>query len=713
MRAALFALSLIICLTLAGCAPSAAVPEPISEEIISENPLLATFDTPFGVPPFEQIEPAHFLPAYDIELRRHEAAIEALINNPEAPTFENTIAALDYSWMPLDQISYIFQNYYKALYDEELEEISEVVEPLLTEHGDNIILNQDLFTRVEAVYALRHELELNEEEAMLLEKTYLDFAQNGAALLEAERQELRDINRELTQLILQFVNNVYADVNDFELYVDDQALLSGLPSSVISAAAVEAEEVGREDEWLFTLYSSNIMGLILHADNRDLRRDATLAYIGRGGIFPENSNKEIVNRIIELRLALARLLGYDNYAVYALQDSMAKDPATVHAFLAEMWEAALPVALAEEEMIKSAILAEGFDFEPAYWDWRYYSEKIRREKYEVDEEEIRQYLELNNVLEGLFTVIDKLWGARFVERSDLPLYHPAISTWEVTEADGSHLGILYLDLHPRPGKQSGASLTYLRPSYIDSEDKVVHPVLKISCNFSSPAEGEPVLLSYDDVTILYHEFGHALHALFSKARYPLLSGTATPEDFRELPSQIMENWARHPEVLKSFARHYQSGEVIPDDLIEKIQAAKSFNQGFQTLELLASAQLDYEYHTMNEYKPFKIEDFENELLTRFGVPDSIYFRHGSTHFQHIFNWGYSAAYYSYLWSGVLDADAFEAFVETGDLFDQETAERFRREILEKGGTREPLEMYISFRGREPSIEPLLRQRGLQ
>lgn len=713
MRIFTAVLSLSFFLIIAGCTSQGTLPEPISEDMVTDNPLLAPFDNPFGVPPFDLIETEHFIPAYEERLSWHKAEIEAIVNNPEPPTFENTIAALDYSWQPLDKISYLFYNYYALLYDDELEAIAEVVEPLLTEHYDNVTLNQELFTRVETVYALRDELDLDEEESMLLEKTYRNFAENGAALAEQERQVLRDINQELSMLDLQFANNIYADLDDFELYVDNARLLSGLPETVIASAAEEAEEMGREGEWLFTLYSSNVMALVTNADDRDLRRAANEAYISRGGIFPENSNAEIINRIIELRLELARLLGHNSYAAYTLKNSMAGDPETAGAFLAEMWEAVLPVVLAEEEMIKEFIAEEGSDFEPAYWDWRYYAEKIRRDRYEVDEEEIRQYLELNNVMEGMFEVIGKLWGVTITERNDLPLYHPETTVWEATESDGTPLGIIYLDLHPRPGKQGGASMNYFQPPYTDQEGNYVHSVLRLACNFSSPVEGESVLLSYDDVKTLYHEFGHALHALFSTARYPLLSGTATPRDFVELPAQIMENWARHPEVLKSFARHYESGEVIPDQLIEKIQAANRFNQGFATLEILASAQLDYEYHTMQEYKPFNVAEFEQEVAARFGMPESIYFRHGSTHFQHIVNWGYSASYYSYLWAGVLDADAFEAFVETGDLFDQETAERFRKEILEKGGTRDPLDMYLAFRGREPQIEPLLKQRGLK
>lgn len=716
MRNIVFFLALLVYFITAGCTAPAVIPEApkaISEDTVSGNPLLAPFDTPYGVPPFDQIETAHFLPAFYERIEWHETEIEAIINNPEAPTFENTIAALDYSWQPLDQISYIFYNYYATLYDEELEEVAGIIDPFLVEHEDNIVLNQALFARVEEVYSLRDALTLDEEEAVLLEKIYRSFAENGAALTEEERQRLREINRELSLLTLEFGNNIQADTTNYELYLDDPALLSGLSDTVIAAAAAEAEERERADEWLFTLYSSNVMALITSADDRDLRRTANEAYISRGGIFPENSNSAIVSRIIELRLELAHLLGHDNYATYALQDSMLKEPETVRAFLAELWEAALPVALAEEEMIKTTIAEEGASFEPAYWDWRYYAERIRRDKFDLDEAEVSRYLELNNVMEGLFSVIENLWGLRFSERNDLPLYHPETSSWEVTEADGSHLGIVYLDLHPRPGKQSGAFMKYFRPQYADPAGNFVHPVVLITCNFSNPAAGEPVLLSYYDVTTLYHEFGHALHALLSKAQYPLLSGTATPRDFVELPSQIMENWARHPEVLKSFARHYKSGEIIPDNLIEKIQAASHFNQGFNTLELLASAQLDHEYHSMGEYRPFTIEEFEKEVSARFGMPESIYYRHGSTHFQHIFNWGYSASYYSYLWSGVLDADAFEAFVETGDLFDPETAERFRREILEKGATSDPLAMYKAFRGREPILDPLLRQRGLK
>jgi peptidyl-dipeptidase Dcp len=706
----LLLLSILVVLA-AGC--SGSVVEDLPDQAVEENPLLGEFDTPFGVPPFDKIKTEHFLPAITEGIRMHEEAIETIVANPAEPTFENTIAALDYSSLPLDQVQYVFYNYLSFNYSDELEAASNVIDPLLTDHSNNVILNEKLFARIAAVYALKDELGLTEEEAMLLEVTYRDFAENGAALAGEDRDQFREINEALSELTLQFGQNIFADVNSFELYLEDEQDLSGLPEAAIEAAREAAAEEGREDAWLFTLQAPSIMALLTYADNRDLRQAANEAYIMRGRNDNENNNEDIVNQVIRLRLELARLLGHENFASYALTNNMTGNPQTVEIFLLELLNATLPAANEEAARLQELIDSEGAGFELAYWDWRYYAEKVRREQYAIDETELRQYFELGHVLDGLFTVIENLWGLRFVEQKDLPLYHPETLTFAVLNADGSHLGILYLDLFPRPEKQGGASMNYFRPQYEDPDGKMINPVLVVACNFTPPSGDKPALLSYDEIATLYHEFGHALHALLSNVRYPGLSGTSVPRDFVELPSQLMENWARHPEVLKMFARHYESGAVIPDELIEKLQAAAAFNKGFATLELLASALLDYHYHTITEYAPFEIGEYETALIEKYKIPEAIYFRHGSTHFQHIMSWGYSASYYSYLWAGVLDADAFEAFLESGDIFDKQTAEKFRTEILERGGTREAMDMYLAFRGKEPDTEALLRQRGLK
>jgi peptidyl-dipeptidase Dcp len=391
---------------------------------------------------------------------------------------------------------------------------------------------------------------------------------------------------------------------------------------------------------------------------------------------------------------------------------MAGNVETVESFLQQIWEAALPIAREEAGELQKMIISEGHNFDLAFWDWRYYAEKVRKEKYDIDESEIRQYFEINNVRDGVFMVSNKLFGLQFKQREDVPVYHPEATAWEVLEADGTHVGILYMDMHPRASKRGGAWMSSYRKQQVDASGEFVHPVITIVCNFTAPSENQPALLSFDEMTTFFHEFGHALHGLLSNTHYHGLSGTSVPRDFVELPSQVMENWAKHPQVLKQFARHYETGEVIPDELINRIQESSNFNQGFATVEFLASALLDMDYHTMEAYEPFDVNSFEKQVQERYNMMDEIYFRHGSPHFQHVFSGGYSAGYYSYIWAGVLDADAFEAFVETGDLFDQTTATKFREEILENGGTRDAMEMYKAFRGSEPGIEPLLKQRGL-
>jgi len=437
------------------------------------------------------------------------------------------------------------------------------------------------------------------------------------------------------------------------------------------------------------------------------------AFINRGNNGNEFDNKQVINRIIELRIERSRMLGYDDFAAYNIEPRMARNTATVKSFLDRIWQAALPIAREEAAILQQQIKAEGKDYKLAFWDWRYYAEKVRKEKYDLDESEIRQYFEINTVRDGIFMIAEKLWGLRFVQRTDVPVYHPDVTAWEVLEADGTHIGIFYMDMHPRASKRSGAWMSSYRSQFIDEAGKFIHPVVVNVCNFTAPTSTQPSLLTFDEMETFFHEFGHALHGLLANTRYSSLSGTNTPSDFVELPAQIMENWASHPEVLKMFAKHYQTGEVIPDELIEKIKASSNFNQGFATVEFLASAHLDMEYHIKNLFEPFDVAAFEKGVMARYNMLDEIYFRHGSTHFQHIFSGDfYAAGYYSYIWAGILDADAFEAFVETGDLFHQETARKFREEILSKGGTRDPMQMYVNFRGKEPGIEPLLRQRGL-
>ena len=677
-----------------------------------KNPFLTEYDTPFGVPPFDQIENQHFMPAFKEGIKQQEERIDAIVKNEEAPTFENTIAALDYSGMLLRQVSSVFYNYLSSNISDEIQDLSQEVAPMLSAHGDNISLNMELFARIQAVYAQKDQLTLTEEQQMLLQETYDGFVRNGAALPEDKQERFREINQELSVLTLQFGQNVLADVNSWQMFVEDEADLAGLPQSVIDAAAEAAAEEGKEGKWLFTLHNPSVMPFLSYADNRDLREKMNRAYINRGNMDNENNNTEIINRLVELRLERSQMLGFENFAEFALQNRMAPSVEAVESFLMEVWDAALPIARNEARMLQDQINADGHDFELKFWDWRYYAEKVRKEKHDLDESEIRQYFEINNVRDGIFMLMDKLWGIQFVERTDVPVYHPNATAWEALEADGTHIGILYMDMHPRASKRGGAWMSSFRNQHVDEDGRFVHPVITIVCNFTAPTGNQPALLSFDEMTTFFHEFGHAIHGLLSDVHYHSLSGTSVPRDFVELPSQVLENWATHPEFLKMFAKHYETGETIPDELIDRITAAGNFNQGFATVEFTASGLLDMEYHTKTSYEPFDVMEFEREVQNRYNMMDEIYFRHGSTHFQHIFSGGYSAGYYSYYWAGILDADAFQAFVETGDLFHQETARLLREEILERGGTRNAMEMYVNFRGQEPGIEPFLRQRGL-
>jgi peptidyl-dipeptidase Dcp len=506
-------------------------------------------------------------------------------------------------------------------------------------------------------------------------------------------------------------------VNSFKHVVENEAELAGLPASAIEGAAALAKADTMEGKWIFTLQNPSVMPVLHNAENRELRKVMQQAYINRGNNGNEFDNNEIIGKIVNLRLERANLLGYNNHAHFTLEETMVKDIETAAGFIKQVWDAALPIAKDEAKQLQEMIKAEGNDFQLAQWDWRYYSEKVRKEKYDLDEQEVRQYFELNTVRNGIFMVVDKLYGLKFVERTDIPKYHADAQVFEVQETDGSHVGILYMDFHPRASKRGGAWMSSYRDQFVDQNGNYISPVITMVCNFSPPTSTQPSLLTYDEMTTFFHEFGHALHGLLSDVTYPSLSGTSVPRDFVELPSQIMENWANEPSVLTTFAKHYETGEPMPQELMDRIQAAADFNQGFSTVEFLASAFLDFEYHTITE--PYAGETLKNvasitdqKTIQNTGMIPEIHFRHGSTHFQHVFSGGYSSGYYSYIWAGLLDADAFEAFRETGDFFDQTVAQSFRSNILERGGTGDAMEMYVNFRGKKPEIGALLRQRGL-
>lgn len=687
------------------------------QERETENPFFSEYLTPFGVPPFDQIQNQHFVPAFERGISQQQAAIEEIVSNPEAPTFENTIERLEYSRELLNRVSLVFFNYNSANTSGEIQQLAQEISPMLSAHSDNIMLNAALFDRVREVHQQMDQLDLEPQQRRLLEETYKAFVRNGALLAQEQQARFREINQELSLLTLQFGQNVLGEVNTFQLVIDNQEDLSGLPEPVIEAAAEAAASRGLENQWVFTLQNPSVMPFLYNADNRELRRIMQQAYINRGNNDNEFDNKEIIGRIVNLRLERAQMLGYDNHAHFVLEETMAGNISGVMDFIGQVWEPAIALAREEARELQAMIHEEGNDFQLEQWDWRYYAEKVRREKYDLDEEVVRQYFELNNVRDGIFDIVNRLWGLEFVDQPDVPRYHPDVQVFEVREADGEHIGILYMDFHPRESKRGGAWMSSFRSQHITPEGIFVHPVITIVGNFTPPSARQPSLLTFDEMTTFFHEFGHALHGLLSNVRYPSLAGTNVPRDFVELPSQIMENWAREPEVMVTFARHFQTGETIPDELMQRLEESAHFNQGFATVEFLASAYLDMEYHTLT--RPLGQDRLWEVPLTinqrtieNTGLIPQIHFRHGSTHFNHIFSGGYSAGYYSYMWSGLLDADAFEAFRETGDFFDQTTAQAFRQHILEMGGTEDAMQMYITFRGQKPLIEPLLKQRGL-
>ena len=676
------------------------------------NPLLEQPNTPFGVPAFDKVKIEHYLPAFEEAIRQNKAEIDAIVNNEDAPTFENTIVALDRSGLLLDRVTGVFFNVLEADGNDEMNAIAEQVSPMLSELSDGIILNDALFQRVKAVYDEREQLGLNAEQMRLVTQTYKAFADNGANLPEDKKERLKEINQELSLLSLKFGNNVVAETNsdDVKRFITDEALLAGLPESAKAAAAEEAEAAGHPGEWLFTPKRTSFTPVLQYCENRELRKQLLMDYTTRGNHDNENDNKAVIIREMELRIERAKLFGYDNPADYILADCMAKNHQTVDAFLASVWAPSLEAAKREAAELQALLEQDlpGEKLQP--WDWWFYAEKLRKAKYDLDEEELKPYFELNNVRKGAFGVATKLYGLQFEKLEDMPIYNPEVEVFKVTEADGSLVGILYTDYFPRAGKRPGAWMNNILPQYIDAEGVDHRPVIINVGNFNKPTAGNPSLLSMDDVETLFHEFGHALHGLLSKAHYKSLSGTNTPRDFVELPSQFMENYAYEPEVLKTYAFHYETGEVIPDELIEKINKASAFNQGFVTTELLSASILDMDFHELTSAEGLDVNAFEAESLKKMGMIDEIIVRYRPTFYNHIFTTGYEAGYYSYTWSAVLDADAFAAFNETGDLFEAETAKRFRH-LLEQGGTRDAQELYLEFRGKEADPKYLLIRKG--
>lgn len=676
-----------------------------------QNPFFSEYKTPFETAPLCNIREEHYMPAFKEGIHRHKEEIKAIITNPEAPTFANTIEALEYSGDQLDKVNNVFYNLNAAHTNDQMQSIAREIAPLLSKHSDDINLNDTLFQRVKAVYEQKDKLSLSIEQKTLLENYYKDFIRSGANLSPNKKARMREINAELSVLSLKFGENILKEDNAFELVIENEDDLAGLPDNVIVSGGEAAKERGYEGKWVYTLHKPSMIPFLQYSEKRQLREKIFTAYVNRGNNNDEYDNKAIAAKIAALRAERAQLLGFTTHAHFILDKNMARSPENVYELLDKLWTPALKRAKAETRELQKMINREDNDFAMEPWDWWYYAEKLKKEKYDLDDEVLRPYFQLENVRQGAFDLATKLWDITFIERKDIPIYHEDVKVFEVKEADGSHIGILYSDYFPRASKRGGGWMNNYRDQYVENGRNVT-PIVTNVFNFSKPTGEKPSLLSLDQVTTLFHEFGHGLHGLLSKCTYPSVSGTEVARDFVELPSQIMENWALEPEVLKTYARHYETGEMIPDELIEKIKNAGLFNQGFKTVEYLAASYLDMDWHTLTTTREQDILEFEDHSMNRINLIPEIVVRYRTPYFRHIFAGGYSSGYYSYIWAEVLDADAFQAFKET-NLFDKKTAKAFRDNVLSKGGTEEPMVLYKRFRGAEPNIDALLERRGLK
>jgi peptidyl-dipeptidase Dcp len=693
---------------------TAAVLISLSATAQSQNPFFTKWETPFQVPPFEQIKNEHYMPAFEEGMRQQKQEILVITSNPAAPAFENTILALDTSGALLQKVSLVFYGLNSANTNPGMLELAKQISPLTTRHNDDIFLDAGLFKRIKAVYEKRDSLGLDADQKKLTEETYKNFVRGGANLTPENQMRLRELNKEINMLQITFGQNLLAETNRFKLVIQDQNELAGLPADLITAAA-DAGNASDETKgkYVFTLQNPSVIPFLQFSANRDLRDRIFTEYINRGNNNNDKDNKAVIAKLVPLRLEKAKLMGYATFADFVLEDRMAKNPENVYRLLSDLWEPAIRMAKSEKEAM------EGFIADPANgaagiqlegWDWRYYSEKVMKQQFDIDEETLKPYFELTRVREGIFYVANRLYGITFTEVKEAPKYFPDVTLWECRDADGSHLGVLYLDFHPRASKRGGAWCGSYRPQSYENGKRVA-PISTIVCNFTAPAGDKPALLTPDEVETFFHEFGHALNGLLKNVKYSGISGV--PRDFVELPSQIMEHWAFEPEVLKVYAKHYKTGEVIPAELVQKIVNSSKFGQGFKTTEYLAASILDMDYHTVREAGIPDVPAFEKASMDRIGLIPQIPPRYRSTYFQHSMTGGYTAGYYSYIWAEVLDADAFRAFKEKGDIFDKETATRFRKYILEKGGAKDAMEMYVDFRGHEPTIDALLDDRGLR
>ena len=685
------------------------------------NPFFQKWTTNHQVPPFMDISNEHYMPAFMKAMEENLAEIDLIISNTDRPTFANTIEELERSGKLLTKVQRVFSNISSSNTNQKLQELQRDLSPMLSAHYDKIILNENLFNRVEAVWNDRETADLTDEQSKLLEDTRKQFERSGALLDDVEKKQITKINSKISQLSTSFGQNLLAETNGFELILE-KSDLDGL-SDAIALAAFEAasqkmnkaeseeEKEKYRDKYIFTPHRSSMYPFLTESTRRDLREKLYNSYIMRGDNNNDTDNKNIASQIAKLRAERAAIMGYKTHAHFILEDNMLKTPEEVYELLLQLWEPALKRAKAEVSDMQIVADAEGQDFEIAAWDWWHYAEKVRKKKYDLDESAIKPYLSLDNVIKGVFTTTNKLWGINFREIFDIDLYHPDARIWEVTDKDGTHLGMFIGDYFTRSNKRGGAWMSSFKgQSNLDGRER---PIVVNVCNFPAPVGDNPALLSFENVVTLFHEFGHAMHGTLTNVTYGSLAGTSGPRDFIELPSQLLEHWASEPEVLKSFATHYETGESIPDELIEKLLKAAKFNQGFINTEYLAASLLDMEWHTITALEAQKdSNELEKNYFKKIGLIDEIASRYRTTYFAHIFSGGYSSGYYSYIHAAVLDSDGFEAFKEAGDVFDPELSLKLRQNIYEKGSTKEAMVLYENFRGRKPVIEPLLKVRGL-
>ena len=678
---------------------------------MSDNPFLSAYDTPYQIPPFDKIEYGHYLPALEAGVAQQKAQIDSIVNNPEEATFENTIAALDHSGEILERVSAVFFALDESNSSDEMVEIGEKFYPAMSQFSDEMMMNDKLFARVKHIYENREGLDADQK--LAVEKLYKNFVRNGALLDEAKKEELKAVNTELANLYLTFNKNLLNATNSFSVVIEDSARLAGLPQSSIAVAAEEAANRGLgEGKWVFTLHAPSRLPLLQFADDRDLRREIYQGYTTQAS-SGENNNQPVINKILQARARKAQLLGFNDYGSYMTDNVMAKTTEAAENLLMQIWRPA--VAKVKEEVAEMQAIADaegnGVTIEP--WDYYYYAEKVRKKKYDLDENEVRQYFAVDSVRKGIFTMAERLYGVKFTEMPNAPKYYPEVIVYDVTDVNsGEHVAVFMTDYFARPSKRQGAWMSEFKGSWQEG-DSSSRPIIYNVGNFSRPTAETPALLTLDEVETMFHEFGHGLHGMLSRARLKSQAGTNVDRDFVELPSQIHEHWAMEPELLKVYAHHWKTGEVIPDALIAKLQASSTHNQGFATAELAGASLLDLQFGKLKPEGDIDIVAFENQVSEKLGMPKELTYRYRAPYFKHVFGSdGYASGYYTYLWAEVLDADGFELFKEKG-IFDPETAKAFKENVLEKGGSEDPMALYVKFRGHEPSVDALLRNRGLK